>query len=225
MCGIAGLFGSDSDGRAIACVRAMLRAQAHRGPDGAGLTAWDLSGGGGGGGWVSSYAAEPAELTEPPVQRAACVLGHNLLAIQDLTPGARQPMLGGGSPPDLALAFNGEIYNFVELKAELERQGERFRTRGDTEVLLRLWRRDGAGCLPSLRGMFALAAFDARERRLWLVRDSFGIKPLYYARTPEGLYFASEIRALHACGAVRRALRDSAVVACAAAGINKFGDA
>jgi asparagine synthase (glutamine-hydrolysing) len=229
MCGIAGFFASGHVAhlRGAARVRSMLRAQAHRGPDGAGLTAWDAAGGAAGGGWVSTYAPEPAALTEPPARQPVCVLGHNLLAIQDLTPAARQPMIGGvgGSPPDVALAFNGEIYNFVELRAALERQGERFETRGDTEVLLRLWRRDGAACLPSLRGMFAFAAFDARERRLWLVRDLFGIKPLYYARTPEGLCFASEIRSLHACGAVRRALRDSAVVACAAAGVNKFGDA
>src|SRR5688500_6513490 len=142
MCGIAGYFGSDAEGRAVSRVRAMLRGQAHRGPDGAGLTAWDRSGGGGGGGWVSTYAPAPAALPEPPARRAACVLGHNLLALQDLTPAARQPMIGGGNPPALALAFNGEIYNFVELRAELEREGEGFRTRGDTEVLLKLWQRE-----------------------------------------------------------------------------------
>lgn len=212
MCGIAGYFGR-VDAAAPARVRRMLDAQRHRGPDGAGLATLDPRGT-----WQVHFASTPAGLPAEGDVRSGCVLGHNLLAIQDRTDAARQPMPGD----DVALAFNGEIYNFVELRAELEAQGVRFRTEGDTEVLLHLWARCGPDCLPDLRGMFAFAAFDARRRTLSLVRDPFGIKPLYYAIDDGTIRFASEIRALHAAG-VPRKLAPEAAVASAAAGINAFG--
>ena len=90
---------------------------------------------------------------------------------------SRWPRRTGGSH----IVLNGEIYNFRELRAELEREGRRFRSRSDTEVLLALYARDGAAMLPRLRGMFALAIWDERERRLLLARDPLGIKPLYYS--------------------------------------------
>lgn len=212
MCGIAGYFGSESPG-ALAQVRAMLRAQAHRGPDGAGMAAYEP-----GGPWRSVYGRTADELRLDGTPR--CVLGHNWLAVQDPNPAARQPMLDD----DLAITFNGEIYNFIELRRELEADGAVFRSHSDTEVLWHLWRREGAACVKRLRGMFAFAVASRREDGLWLVRDPFGIKPLYSARMPTGHVFASEIRALHAADCVRRRLRDHAVVACAAAGVNKFAE-
>src|SRR5204862_5287944 len=103
-----------------------------------------------------------------------------------------------------------------------ETDGITFRTRSDTEVLWQLWRREGKQCIRRLRGMFSFAAYDRHDSVLWLVRDPFGIKPLHLAEAGDGLYFASEIRALHAAGCVKRGLRDGCVVASAAAGANKF---
>lgn len=121
-------------------------------------------------------------------------LGHRRLAIIDLSDAAAQPMLG----PDgrYALVYNGEIYNFRELRAALEARGRVFVTRSDSEVLLAGFAEWGAGVLPRLDGMFAFAIWDAAERRLTLARDRFGVKPLYYAEVGGALLFASEIKAL-----------------------------
>ncbi len=100
------------------------------------------------------------------------------------------------------LVFNGEIYNYRELKRELEAQGERFRTTSDSEVILALYERMGEKMLPRLRGMFAFAIWDTQSRELFLARDSYGIKPLYYAETPYGLLFASQVKALLASGLI-----------------------
>lgn len=212
MCGIAGYVGR-VDAAAPARVRRMLDAQRHRGPDGAGLALFDMRGA-----WQVHFASSPAGLSAACEAPTGCVLGHNRLAIQDRTDAARQPMLAG----EVAIVFNGEIYNFVELRARLEAQGARFGTEGDTEVLLELWKRCGPDCLGDLRGMFAFAAFDSHRRTLWLLRDPFGIKPLYYAIGDGTIRFASEIRSLHAAG-IPRKLAPEAAVASAAAGINAFG--
>lgn len=212
MCGIAGSFGSPDPAAAMR-VRQMLAAQSHRGPDGAGI-AWC----GQGQSWELQIAASPQSLSVPNDVNSSYVLGHNLLAIQDLSAAAGQPMLDG----DLALVFNGEIYNFVELRKQLESEGVQFRTAGDTEVLLEMWKRHGPDCLALLRGMFAFAVFDSRRRVLHIVRDPLGIKPLYYTTAEGRILFASEIRALHAAG-IPRKLCPEAAVASAAAGINAFG--
>ncbi|CAA7621650.1 asparagine synthase (glutamine-hydrolyzing) [Magnetospirillum sp. UT-4] len=124
-------------------------------------------------------------------------LGHARLAIIDLSPGGAQPMR---SPCGRwAIAFNGEIYNYRELKAELEAKGESFASTSDTEVLLRLLMREGLAALDRLIGMFALALWDAEKRELLLVRDRLGVKPLVYGLLPGGgIAFASEIEALRA---------------------------
>ncbi len=134
-------------------------------------------------------------------------LGHRRLAILDPSPAGAQPMIS--SDRRLAIVLNGEIYNFRELRRELERDGVSFRSESDTEVLLALYARQGDAMLGRLRGMFALALWDTQRKRLLLARDPLGIKPLYYAvassaASPNGdtLRFASQVRALEACGRV-----------------------
>jgi len=124
-------------------------------------------------------------------------LGHRRLAIIDLDTG-QQPM--SSSDGTLVLSFNGEIYNYVELKRELERAGRTFRTSSDTEVLIAAYEAWGLDCLERLNGMWAVALWDPRERRLVLSRDRLGEKPLFYALHGETLIFASEIKALLAYG-------------------------
>ncbi|MEX2206968.1 MAG: asparagine synthase (glutamine-hydrolyzing) [Myxococcota bacterium] len=121
-------------------------------------------------------------------------LGFRRLAILDLSPAGHQPM----STPDgrYTIVFNGQIYNFEELRADLEHEGVRFRSRSDTEVLLALFAREGVACLPKLNGMYAFAIYDAVERTLVLVRDRLGVKPLFYWRDGGSLAFASELRAI-----------------------------
>lgn len=129
--------------------------------------------------------------------RGGMALGHARLAIIDLSPGGAQPM---HSPCGRwVIAFNGEIYNYQRLRAELEALGEHFSAQSDTEVLLRLLMRDGIKALDRLIGMFAFALWDRQERRLLLVRDRLGVKPLVYGLLADGgLAFASEINALRA---------------------------
>jgi len=148
----------------------MLQALYHRGPDGAG-----------------SFSAT----AESGAWRV--VLGHRRLAIIDPN-GSRQPMRDDAA--GLALTFNGEIYNFRELRAELEAHGHTFERDSDTEVLLRAYQHWGTQCVHHLRGQFAFAVWDAKSERLFLARDRFGEKPLYVHEANGALYFASEIKAL-----------------------------
>ena len=138
------------------------------------------------------------------------VLGHQRLAIIDLDIRANQPMISGDGRH--VIVFNGEIYNFRELRRGLEGQGVVFRTTSDTEVLLALFGRERERMLPKLRGMFAFAIWDSSSRELFLARDPYGIKPLYYTRTKDGLLFASQVKGLLASGMVP-AERESAGLA------------
>lgn len=119
--------------------------------------------------------------------------GHRRLAIIDLSDAGRQPMWS--SDGRLLVTFNGEIYNFRQLRAQLERRGHRFRTRTDTEVILAAYDEFGISCVQHLRGMFALALWDVRERMLLLARDRLGKKPLFYRLDHDGIEFASEPKA------------------------------
>jgi asparagine synthase (glutamine-hydrolysing) len=162
---------------------AMLDAIAHRGPDAAGEHTVD----------------SPAHVW----------LGHRRLTIIDLSDAANQPFRAHG----LAMVYNGEIYNYKELKTELEGLGHRFRTTSDTEVLLTAWRQWGPGCLPRLRGMFAFGILDEATGVLSLARDQLGIKPLLYHRSGDGLAFASEAKALVAGVGERLAVDPTGVIA------------
>lgn len=123
-----------------------------------------------------------------------CALGFNRLSIIDLSPAGHQPMLD----PDTGntIIFNGEIYNFLELRERLLEHGDKFHSKTDTEVILKLYRQHGVDCLQFLRGMFAFALWDAKEQRLFIARDRLGEKPIRYSLVNGTLIFASEIHSL-----------------------------
>lgn len=160
----------------------ILAALGHRGPDDQGYL-------------VLRYGTlERGRAPRRETMTADAVLLHRRLSIIDLSPDGWQPM----STEDgrLHVVFNGEIYNYVELGRELERKGRVFRSRSDTEVLLAAYDQWGSDCLARLVGMFAFAVLDVRRRELFLARDPFGIKPLYYAHPRGGFAFSSEIAPL-----------------------------
>jgi len=121
-------------------------------------------------------------------------LGHLRLSIIDLSPTGHQPMMSEDGR--YAIIYNGEVYNYIELRQELEAKGHRFRSTSDTEVILRLYQEMGPACVERFNGMFAIAVWDEQERSLWLVRDRLGVKPLYYVLNRDRLIFASEIKAI-----------------------------
>lgn len=130
-------------------------------------------------------------------------LGHRRLSIIDLSPSGRNPMCNEDGT--VWIVFNGEIYNFLELRPRLEAAGHKFKSLTDTEVILHLYEEHGAACVEYLRGMFAFAIWDRRARQLLLARDRMGVKPLHYSVTASGLLFASEIKALLASGEISSA--------------------
>ena len=137
-------------------------------------------------------------------------LGHRRLAIIDLSDAGAQPML----TPDrrVAISYNGEIYNFREVRADLQAKGHAFSSESDTEVILAAWRQWGPDCLARLNGMFALALYDAGQDLLFLARDRLGVKPLYFAQLPDGaLIFASELKGLLVHPRLRRTLSPRAI--------------
>lgn len=140
--------------------------------------------------------------------REGVALGLRRLSIVDIA-GGHQPMHSSGGA--ISLIFNGEIYNHAELRQELKAQGADFKTRSDTEVLLRLYERDGLAGLGRLNGMFAIALWDERDQSLHLIRDRLGVKPLYYAWDGQRLLFASEIKAILAAMPVRPAVNPQAM--------------
>lgn len=181
MCGIVGIINHQT-GDQSSVLETMLTAIRHRGPDDQGR-------------WVSS-------------QKNA-FLAHARLSIIDLSPGGHQPM----STPDsrFTIVFNGEIYNFRDLRAKLESDGVHFQSHSDTEVLLRLYEKKGPSMVNDLRGMFAFCIWDEQSRSAFLARDPLGIKPLYYSIQPDRLIFASELRAIRNSGLVSSQLDGNAI--------------
>src|SRR5688500_2776730 len=125
-------------------------------------------------------------------------LGHRRLAIIDLSAAGAQPMRRG----QRVIVFNGEIYNYQELRARLEKKGRTFTSHSDTEVLLQLYDEMGEAMLTELRGMFAIVLWDGAKQRMFLARDPYGIKPLYYANAGSTLRVASQVKALIGGGQV-----------------------
>ena len=184
MCGIVGVL-SSSDRISVreADLRRMIGAIRHRGPDEFGL-----------------YLDAQDD--------CRVGLGNARLSIIDLAAG-QQPI--SNEDGTLWIVYNGEVFNYVELRNELELQGHRFRTGSDTEVIVHLYEQYGPECVGRLNGQFALAIWDERRGELFLARDRVGICPLYYARRGGGLLFASEIKALLAHGAVSAELDPVAI--------------
>jgi asparagine synthase (glutamine-hydrolysing) len=137
-------------------------------------------------------------------------LGHRRLAIIDLSPAGHQPMVSRDN--QVVITYNGEVYNFQELRAELEALGHQFRSRTDSEVVLNAWAEWGPACVSKLNGMFAFAIWDKREQSLFLVRDRYGIKPLYYAVWGNHFVFASEQKAILEHPASRHCLDKKALL-------------
>jgi asparagine synthase (glutamine-hydrolysing) len=190
VCGICGVAFASRNADAESRVRAMTTAMGHRGPDEVGFLAGDA-------------------------RAPGLALGMRRLSIIDLA-GGHQP--AWNESKDVAVIFNGELYNYRDLRERLSLCGHRFATQSDTEILVHAWEEWGEDSLTELRGMFAFALLDLRERYatapiLFLARDPLGIKPLYYAQTPEGFAFASEVRALLASGAVPKRLSQDALTA------------
>ncbi|HRW60901.1 MAG TPA: asparagine synthetase B, partial [Defluviicoccus sp.] len=177
MCGIVAIFAyrAAAPGVSESELLTLRDAMRPRGPDGEGL-------------WLSADGRVG--------------LAHRRLAILDLSDAGAQPMPLDDDPLSLIITFNGEIYNYRELRAELEAQGSRFRSTSDTEVRLHLYRRDGTAMVERLRGMYAFVMWDARQRRLFAARDPFGIKPLYYADDGQTIRLASQVKALLAGGQI-----------------------
>jgi asparagine synthase (glutamine-hydrolysing) len=188
VCGICGLAFQNRSSEAESRVRAMARSMRHRGPDGEGF------------------------LVNDP-RAPGLALGMRRLAIIDLA-GGQQPIWN--ETREVAVVYNGELYNYRELRDRLVRCGHRFLTESDTEILVHAWEEWGEECLHELRGMFAFAIVDLRKHYndgpvLFLARDPLGIKPLYYAQTAEGFAFASEVRALMASGIAPRRISQDAL--------------
>jgi asparagine synthase (glutamine-hydrolysing) len=170
MCGICGVLSiSDSFDASERTVSAMCDVIAHRGPDDQGVGSWSTD-------------------------RGRVTLGHRRLSIVDLSSAGRNPL--GNEDGSVQITFNGEIYNHVELRTELEAKGHRYRSHTDTETIVHLYEEEGPRCVERLQGMFAIAIWDGRRNELFLARDRLGIKPLYYAQPPGGFLFGSEIKAL-----------------------------
>jgi len=185
MCGINGILRIDPEGPPIDREEVLRtrEAMAARGPDGAGL-------------WVS------------PTGEIA--LASRRLAILDLSAAGAQPMASADGR--YHIVFNGEIYNFAELRVELEREGCQFASKSDTEVLLALYARRKGGMLRALRGMYAFAIWDADDRTLLLARDPYGIKPLYYSQSGGMFRFASQVKALERGGSIALDVSEAGLV-------------
>jgi len=187
MCGIFGIVGQNARVAPEVLERA-TQSLAHRGPDDSGT--------------VLLHESVPGSVE--------IGLGNRRLAILDLSPDGHQPM--HDAETGNWIVYNGEIYNFRDVRGELEQAGAKFFSQSDTEVLLRAYARWGEDCLAKFRGMFAFAIWDARRHCLFLARDPMGIKPLYYAQSGSYFLFASEVRTLLGTGLVPRRLDHAGLV-------------
>ncbi|MEM9194569.1 MAG: asparagine synthase (glutamine-hydrolyzing) [Myxococcota bacterium] len=182
MCGVTALIARGGMPKTV--LTRMTDAVDHRGPDGRG---------------EAFFAVRSQELVPCAPGEASVALGHRRLSILDLSEAGAQPMRRGS----VCVSYNGEIYNYVELRRELERQGTTFRSNSDTEVLLAAYEQWGPECFARFRGMWGLVLVDAARRQVVLSRDRLGIKPLYWCRYPEGVAVVSELKQLRHLPGVR----------------------
>jgi asparagine synthase (glutamine-hydrolysing) len=215
MCGIAGIASITGVRLVPDSLKDMCDIMAHRGPDDAGYVFFRPKLGGAGGGIYSRFTDPAFHLQNQHIApfgghyfheqtsrlQYALGMGHRRLAIIDLSVNGHQPM--ATADRRYWLTFNGEIYNFPELRSMLLQKGHEFQSLGDSEVILRMWEEYGLDCLEQLNGMFALAIYDLRENILTLARDRFGVKPLYYALSPDFFVYASEVKGVLASGHIR----------------------
>jgi asparagine synthase (glutamine-hydrolysing) len=189
MCGIFGVINFDGqpvDKQKVLSARDIL---AHRGPDDSGFYE------------SCTHASMQVVLAKSDLSGEAgpsVVLAHRRLSIIDLSPAAHQPMVSDDSR--FVIVFNGEIFNYEEIKAQVDNRqsavGNKFKTNSDTEVILKLYEMEGAECVNKLRGMFAFAIWDDKEKKLFAARDRFGIKPFYYLHNEKEFIFSSELKAI-----------------------------
>src|SRR5271154_2996933 len=178
MCGISGIVSRGLDrGGLEPVIERMARSIRHRGPDGTHI-----------------------EYFGPPAISQNAALGHNRLAIIDVSEAGREPMTNEDGT--VWLVFNGEIYNFEKLRPRLESRGHRFHSHTDAEVIIHLYEEAGPACVNQLDGIFAFSILDLRRDLLFLARDPIGVKPLFYAVTPDHFLFGSEIKALLASSVI-----------------------
>src|SRR2546427_815220 len=218
MCGIAGLYNTSGRPVDLHVLEAMTQVQAHRGPDGEGYALMTI-------GRQEKPFSVRGQLQDSLASGAhpyAVGFGHRRLAIVDLTLGGHQPM---ATPDERCwVTYNGEIYNYLELRDELRAHGHRFRSGSDTEVLLAAYRQWGEDCVRRFNGMFAFALWDGDRRRLFCARDRLGEKPFYYHWNGEQFAFASEIKGLLAAG-VRPSPNHRAMYDYLEGGALDYGDA
>lgn len=196
MCGIFGIWHQDGKPVDLAVVQRATTILCHRGPDDEGYLLVNTHTGRVvpcGGKDTDSRLGLP-RIEEFFGEAFALVLGHRRLAIIDLSPAGHQPMASLDSR--YWVVYNGEVYNYLELRSELEGYGYTFRTNTDTEVILAAYQQWGEACVPRFNGMWGLALWDSQEQRLFIARDRFGVKPLYYVYEGGRFAFASELKAL-----------------------------
>ncbi len=215
MCGISGVVSFDKKTSVQKAIVTMNRAIAHRGPDGEGFVLINETE------TIPVFTEHtPKEITEHPADYCPkkhigqcsdnylMALGHRRLSIIDLAPGGHQPMCTEDG--QLWITYNGEIYNYIELKEELNKLGHSFRTNSDTEVILHAYRQWGEDCLNKFNGMWAFVIYDKHRNKLFGARDRFGVKPFYYYFKNKLFCFASEQKALRALPEVETELNTSA---------------
>lgn len=218
MCGISGVYSFKGPTEAVLPAALLMNSKIrHRGPDGEGLLVWN-----------GQDAPQPLYTIDTPAEiihadhtwtpsfaageytsSAQLALAHRRLAIIDLAPTGHQPL--SYSDGALWLTYNGEIYNYIELRKELEAKGHRFRTQTDNEVILAAYREWGQACTQRFNGMWAFVIWDRAEKIFFCSRDRFGVKPFYYFRDRNYFAFASELKALAASPVVSTGLNHAAV--------------
>lgn len=186
MCGIAGYYSLSKERIDIQRFKSLMDTIKHRGPDDYGYALFNSRSG------ESRFVEDPANGSCSFIPDI--IFGHRRLSIIDLSQSGRQPM--ADETGNLWIVYNGEVYNYIELREELKSFGHAFRTQSDTEVILKSYAQWGEGCLNRFNGMFAFALWDRRNRRLFCARDRVGVKPFYYYLDKGRFVFASEIKAL-----------------------------